>query len=205
MISLTLAIPGAILSLNGHLDFRLNSIDNKVAPLTERRICLFKADADALYSAKEDDPRAAVYGPELFQYGKNGKKSAILVLGNVVSTLASWQADSVPEADVVWANIPGASLADAQVNAEYVTYAINYISAVSDSNVAVLSWSPGGLNVQWSFNYWPSTRGVVDDFIAISPDCRGSVVPTQFARSFPTSTARLRSSSRDTRQASTRF
>ncbi|KAL5001439.1 hypothetical protein BDV10DRAFT_182351 [Aspergillus recurvatus] len=80
--------------------------------------------------------------------------------------------DAVREADAVWINIPGPSLADAQVNAEYVAYAINYISAVSDSNVAVLSWSQGGLNVQWSFKYWPSTRDVVDDFIAISPDFR---------------------------------
>ncbi|KAL4933630.1 putative lipase [Aspergillus undulatus] len=58
------------------------------------------------------------------------------------------------EEDVVWANIPGTSLADVQVTSEYI----------------------GNLNTQWLFKYWPTTREVVDNFIAISPDFRGTVI-----------------------------
>ncbi|RDW93258.1 putative lipase [Aspergillus mulundensis] len=183
VVSLALALPGDILNLlNGYLDFELNSVDNKNAPLTKTSIYPSKAEGDAPYSVSEEDLRTAIYIPETFQYGKNGKKPVILVPGTAVPGGLTWYysfgklADAVPEADVVWLNIPGASLADVQVNAEYVAYAINYISAVSDTNVAVLSWSQGGLNIQWSFKYWPSTRDVVDDFIAISPDFRGTVV-----------------------------
>lgn len=80
-------------------------------------------------------------------------------------------------ADPVWVNIPGNSLGDVQVNAEYVAYAINYISGVSNNaKIGVVSWSQGGLDTQWAFKYWPSTGEVVQDFMPISPDFHGSLV-----------------------------
>lgn len=84
--------------------------------------------------------------------------------------------DSIP-IDAVCVNIPRASLSDAQVNAEYVAYAINYISTLcAGERLAVISWSQGGLNTQWALKYWPSTRAVVKGFIAISPDFHGTLV-----------------------------
>jgi hypothetical protein len=53
---------------------------------------------------------------------------------------------------------------------------MNYISGVSSNkNVSVISWSQGGLNTQWALKYWPSTRSITSNFIAISPDYRGTV------------------------------
>lgn len=78
--------------------------------------------------------------------------------------------------DVAWVNIPRPSLPDAQGNSEYVTYAINYISALcAGKGVAVICWSKRGLNTQWALKYWPSTRAVVQDLIAISPDFHGTI------------------------------
>jgi hypothetical protein len=49
----------------------------------------------------------------------------------------------VSYADPVWLNIPNQLLDDIQVNAEYVAYAMNYISAITSRNVSVISWSQG--------------------------------------------------------------
>jgi hypothetical protein len=68
-------------------------------------------------------------------------------------------------------------MSDAQVNAENVAYDINYISTLcADNLLAVISWSQGGLNTQWALKYWPSTRAVVKDFIAINPVFHGTLV-----------------------------
>ncbi|KAL4794167.1 hypothetical protein BDV19DRAFT_390445 [Aspergillus venezuelensis] len=67
-----------------------------------------------------------------------------------------------------------------KLTSEYIAYAINYISAVSESNVAIIAWSQGNLDTQWSFKYWPSTKDVVDNYIAISPDYHGTRYETDF-------------------------
>lgn len=186
-VAANLAISGAIPSdilrlLNGYANQSLNALDNENHPVTGDTVYPFKMEIDAPYSVEEAKLRAAIYIPESFSHGKDGKKPVILVPGTGVPAGTSYYfnfgkfANAVPEADVVWVNIPGASLADVQVSSEYIAYAINYISAVTESNVSVISWSQGGLNTQWSFKYWPSTRHVVDDFIAISPDFRGTLV-----------------------------
>ena len=53
---------------------------------------------------------------------------------------------------------------------------MNYISGISNNQkVTVISWSQGGVNTQWSFKYWPSTRSVTNNLVAISPDFHGTV------------------------------
>ncbi|TKA74703.1 hypothetical protein B0A55_05096 [Friedmanniomyces simplex] len=97
--------------------------------------------------------------------------------------------DSVPETmlsagvvvcnigDPVWLNIPGYLLNDAQTNAEYVAYAINYIYGISNKRqVAVFGWSQGNIDTQWAFKYWPSTRSKVTDHVAFSPDYHGTIL-----------------------------
>jgi len=78
----------------------------------------------------------------------------------------------------VWLNVPGALLGDSQVNAEYVAYFINYISAISNNatDMSVISWSQGGLITQWALKYWPSTREPIADFLPVSPDFHGTVL-----------------------------
>ncbi|GAB1737524.1 hypothetical protein NU219Hw_g1835t1 [Hortaea werneckii] len=79
--------------------------------------------------------------------------------------------------DPVWLNIPGYLLNDIQTNAEYVAYAINYISGISNGrNVAVAGWSQGNICTQWAFKYWPSTIEKVTDHVAFSPDYHGTVL-----------------------------
>ncbi|KAJ9364798.1 putative lipase [Paecilomyces variotii] len=184
-------IPSDIFDLlNGYADFSLNSISNVNTRSPSSTIYPSKSSDDAPYSLDENTLRGAIYIPPSFSYGANGKKPIILVPGTAVpaGTTYYFSFSKINEAanvDPVWVNIPSASLGDAQVNSEYVAYAINYISDVSSSNVTVLSWSQGGLDTQWALKYWPSTRDAVEDFIAISPDFHGTIIQALVCPGFP--------------------
>lgn len=169
--------------LQGGLAVGENNINNNNPPVDG--IYPIKESGDAPYSLSESALRQAIYIPSGFQYGAGQKRPVIMVPGtgsyggtnfrNNLRKLLSGQ----PFADPVWLNIPGAMLGDAQVNSEYVAYAINYISAVCESNkdnLAVTSWSQGGLDTQWALKYWPSTRKVVKDFLPVSADFKGTVL-----------------------------
>lgn len=175
-------VPADILPfLDGYLDDDLNSRHNQ-NPAPRQNIYPSKATGDAPYSTPEDTLRAAIYIPDSFSYGQNGRTPVILVPGTAIPAGTTYhytfsKLGNTSPIDVVWVNLPRASLSDAQVNAEYVAYAINYISALcAGPNVAVISWSQGGLNTQWALKYWPSTRTVVKDLVAMSPDFHGTVV-----------------------------
>lgn len=139
---------------------------------------------DAPYDISEQQLRAAIYIPPTFQYGKPGApQPVILVPGTGDTGYTTFVGNYIPLlqnstiGDPVWLNIPGYLLGDAQINAEYVAYAINYIYGISNHRkVAVISWSQGGINAQWAFKYWPSTRSRVTDHIALSPDYHGTKI-----------------------------
>ncbi|KAF2837719.1 alpha/beta-hydrolase [Patellaria atrata CBS 101060] len=162
----------------GGIDSYLNN--NKKNP--SATIYPKKSSTDAPYSVPEASLRAALYIPSSFKYGANGKVPVILVPGTAVSAGSSFENNLSPLlasssfADPLWVNIPGTSLGDVQISAEYVAYAINYISSICGSRkVAVVTWSQGSLNTQWGLKYWPSTRDAVSDFVALSPDFHGSM------------------------------
>jgi hypothetical protein len=166
--------------LTGGLPSGEDSINNN-NPKPPTRIYPQKEGGDAPYSLSEDALRKAIFIPPGFTYGK--KPPVLFVPGtgayggsNFASNLRKLLTGQT-FADPVWLNIPGAMLGDAQTNSEYIAYAINYISSVSRNSkqLAVISWSQGGLDTQWAFKYWPSTRKVVRDFLPVSPDFRGTV------------------------------
>ncbi|KAH8681911.1 hypothetical protein BX600DRAFT_32636 [Xylariales sp. PMI_506] len=140
-----------------------------------------KSSADAPFSLTEEQLQAAIYIPSGFTYG--AKPPTIFVPGtgayggiNFGTNLRKLLTD-VSYADPVWLNIPNAMLADAQVNSEYIAYAINYISGISGSrNVSIISWSQGGLDTQWALTFWPSARSKVSDFLPVSPDFHGTIL-----------------------------
>lgn len=168
-------------AINGGLPVGENRIDNNNPPASG--IYPKKDAADAPYTLSESALRQAIFIPPSFTYG--AKRPVIFVPGtgayggtNFANNLRKLLAGK-SYADPVWLNIPGAMLDDAQTNAEYIAYAINYISAVSGNNkenIAVISWSQGGLDTQWVLKYWPSTRKVIKDFLAVSPDFKGTVL-----------------------------
>lgn len=133
-------LTGEILNLlNGFTDSALNSVSNHNPVEPETAIYPSKSAEDAPYSVDEDTLRSAIYIPDSFSYGANGKIPVLLVPGTFVPAGVTYyfsfsKLSNHANLDPVWVNIPGNSLADAQVNAEFVAYAINYISGISSSS-----------------------------------------------------------------------
>ncbi|WPA95933.1 uncharacterized protein RHO25_000537 [Cercospora beticola] len=143
-----------------------------------------KADPkDAPFSLSEADLRAAIHIPSSFKYGARGAPNPIiLVPGTGATGYTTFVGNYIPLlqgsniADPVWLNIPGFLLGDAQVHAEYVAYAVNYIHGISNKRkVSVAAWSQGSIDGQWAFKYWPSARAKVTDFITFSGDYAGTI------------------------------
>jgi hypothetical protein len=149
-----------------------------------------KSASDAPYSLSEAQLRQAIYIPSTFTYGN--VPPIVMVPGTGSTGCLSFGSNFIPQftgssyADPVWLNVPHLLLDDAQVNAEYIAYAINYISGISgNNNISVIAWSQGNLDTQWALKYWPSTREVVNDFISISADFHGTLVADILCPEFP--------------------
>jgi hypothetical protein len=168
-------------ALQGALPVGENSISNNNPKASTILYPKKAGTSDASYSVSEAALRAAIYIPSGFTYGK---KTPVLFVPGTGSYGGTNFANNIrklltgqPFADPVWVNVPGAMLADAQINSEYIAYAINYISAISQNKkIAVIAWSQGGLDTQWVLKYWPSTRKIVQDFLPVSPDFYGTVL-----------------------------
>ncbi|KUJ22315.1 alpha/beta-hydrolase [Mollisia scopiformis] len=168
-----------VLGLHGHSHVDINSIKNSHPDPTTSIYPQLSPD-DAPYQVQEVDMRSAIFIPEEFQYGRDGKVPVILVPGTGSFGGEAFRCNFAKLlkasnfGDPLWLNIPGMMCDDAAKNAEYVAYAINYISTTCSKKVAVIAWSQGNLCVQWSLKYWPSTRGQVSNFICLSADFRGT-------------------------------
>lgn len=137
-----------------------------------------KAEGDAPYSVPEDQLRAAIYIPETFTYGK---KPAVLFVPGTASYGGSVFKSNLRKLlagthDPVWLNVPGNLLLNTQINSEYVAYAVNYVAAAAKTNISTITWSQGGLDMQWALTYWPSTRSAISHFFPVSADFHGTIV-----------------------------
>ncbi|KAG9825606.1 alpha/beta-hydrolase, partial [Aureobasidium melanogenum] len=134
---------------------------------------------DPKYSVTESSLRSAIYIPPSFQGGK--VQPVILMPGTGATGYFTYIGNYIPlltgssYADPVWLNIPGYLLNDAQTNAEYAAYAINYIASITGKKVSIVGWSQGNIDIQWAFKYFTSTQKSTRNHIAISPDYAGTV------------------------------
>ncbi|KAF4998698.1 hypothetical protein FGRMN_3024 [Fusarium graminum] len=137
-------------------------------------------ECDAPYTVPEAKLRAAIYIPDTFTWGD--KPPVILFPGTGSTGFTTFRGNLIPLltgvewADPVWVNVPELLLGDAQVNAEYAAYALNYIASVTKRDTSVIAWSQGNIDVQWALKYWPSTRKTTTDHVAISADYKGTIL-----------------------------
>jgi hypothetical protein len=172
--------PGDIQTIIAGASSATNSVSNNNPSVPLLKKFYNVVSGDAPFSVPETNLRAAMYIPPEFTWGK--KQPIIMSPGTGVTGGINFESNigkllsTTSFADPVYLNIPQNLLSDAQIGAEYVSYAIQYLYASTSKNVAVVTWSQGSLDAQWAFKYWPSTHSKVTDHIAISPDYHGTII-----------------------------
>ncbi|KAM0792091.1 hypothetical protein ACM66B_004795 [Microbotryomycetes sp. NB124-2] len=80
--------------------------------------------------------------------------------------------------DVCWIDLPARALNDAQVSGEIVARAIFQLAPQSATGkISIIGHSQGGgLNPQWALTFWPSTRPLVQNYIALAGDFKGTAL-----------------------------
>ena len=86
-----------------------------------------------------------------------------------------WQGLQSQGFDVCWVQLPGSSLGDAQISAEYVARAIEVIAAATGEKVDVLGHSQGGLQPRWAIKWFPSGPRI-DDYVSLATPNHGTAV-----------------------------
>ncbi|KAJ5732664.1 hypothetical protein N7493_004145 [Penicillium malachiteum] len=105
------------------------------------------SDEDAPDSIEENSLRSAIFIPSEFKFGHDGKTPVILVPatgtygGEAFEPNFAKLLKASTFEDPVWLNIPGRMCDKAPKNAQYVAYAINYISSRAQKSVAVVDFA----------------------------------------------------------------
>lgn len=121
-----------------------------------------KGSSDAPYSVDEDSLRKAIYVPDDFNAkDKAGQQPIVLLPGTGNTGFITFEGNYIKllQADnrfnPVWVNVPSYLLDDAQTNAEYAAYAINYIGAITGKQLGVIAWSQGNIDARMYTTFLP--------------------------------------------------
>ncbi|MEU4560962.1 lipase [Actinoplanes sp. NPDC023936] len=71
-------------------------------------------------------------------------------------------------------DLPEDASGDVQVAAEHVVQAIRTLHDAAQSPIALVGHSQGGLIGRWALKYWPDTRTMVDEYVALAPPNHGT-------------------------------
>jgi triacylglycerol esterase/lipase EstA (alpha/beta hydrolase family) len=74
--------------------------------------------------------------------------------------------------------LPDQTTGDIQTAGEYVVYALRTVAALSHRQVDVLGYSQGGMLPRWALRFWPDTRPLVHDLVALDPSNHGTLDAT---------------------------
>lgn len=72
-------------------------------------------------------------------------------------------------------SLPYDETGDIQIAGEYIVYALRAMASESRRQVDVLGYSQGGMVPRWALRFWPGTRPLVHDLVAIDPSNHGTL------------------------------
>jgi hypothetical protein len=79
--------------------------------------------------------------------------------------------------------LPDRGTADIQTAAEYVVHAIREMRRRAGRRIAIIGASQGGALPRWALRFWPDTRAMVDDVVALAPTNHGTRQASYVCRS----------------------
>jgi hypothetical protein len=111
---------------------------------------------------------------------RNARRTPILlVTGTGVDGTEAWPGSlqlSLTRAGYpsCYVNFPQHTTGDIQVAAEYLVYAMRATERRAGRKIALYGVSQGGLLPRWALTYWPSTRALVSDVVAVAGTQHGT-------------------------------
>jgi triacylglycerol esterase/lipase EstA (alpha/beta hydrolase family) len=108
------------------------------------------------------------------------REPVLLVAGTALTPAAnfSWnyeRAFSALRLPYCAVTLPDHEMSDIQTAGEYIVSALRTMHQMSARKVDVLGFSQGGMVPRWALRFWPDTRSLVDDFVAIDPSNHGTL------------------------------
>jgi triacylglycerol esterase/lipase EstA (alpha/beta hydrolase family) len=103
----------------------------------------------------------------------------LLVHGTSLTPEENWSASYQPALNslrIPWCAValPDRGTGDVQRNAEYAVHAIREMHRRSGRRIAIIGASQGGMLPRWALRFWPETRAMVDDLVALAPSNHGT-------------------------------
>jgi hypothetical protein len=71
--------------------------------------------------------------------------------------------------------LPLHGMGDIQIAGEYVVSAIRTMYSRAGRTIDILGYSQGGMVPRWALRFWPDTRTMVNDFVALDPSNHGTL------------------------------
>ena len=71
--------------------------------------------------------------------------------------------------------LPYHTMGDIQTAGEYVVYALRTVARAAHRKIDVLGYSQGGMLPRWALRFWPDTRRLIADYVALDPSNHGTV------------------------------
>ncbi|TDT82137.1 triacylglycerol esterase/lipase EstA (alpha/beta hydrolase family) [Arthrobacter sp. AG258] len=104
----------------------------------------------------------------------------LLIPGTTLTPQSNFNGNWFPALDKLnWpycsVTLPDSAMNDIQVSAEYIVNAIRQVRATSGRKVDLLGFSQGGLAPRFAMRFWPDTRDMVDDYVALGATNHGSM------------------------------
>ena len=126
-------------------------------------------------------PRDRLAGALACSRGLDGatRTPVLLVHGTGGTREENWGASYQPALQsfgIPWCavQLPQRATADIQIAAEYVVHAIREMRRRAGRRISIVGASQGGALPRWALRFWPDTRAMVDDLVALAPTNHGT-------------------------------
>ena len=113
--------------------------------------------------------------------GASGKPTVLLVHGTSLDSENNFSWNYIPALTdlgypVCTVDLPNFGQDDIQASAEFVVHAIREAARGSAGKLRVVGYSQGGMIPRWALRFWPDTRELVEEVVAIAGSNHGTLV-----------------------------